>query len=227
MADTNSGSLDAGGAHARTGGASAAAPRATTSWAGQAAYQARWGMLVDEMTPEHQTGGGSATAPLAAAAQVKPVPLFPTVPPTGKHCSQRANAGSGTNTLATAQVALAPLTASTTACRPDPCGKVAKTRVATSRRFSTMRSSCPLVRPVHHLRPRVRLCPLRGETAEARVATSRRFSMMRPSWPSLRPVHHLRSCVLHPGARSFRPCAPRTPQQVWRGRWRSGMSGRV
>ena len=91
MADTNSGSLDAGGAHARTGGASAAAPLATTSWAGQAAYQARWGMLVDKMTPEQQPGGGSAAAPLAADGTVKPVPRFPTVSPTGKHCSQQAN----------------------------------------------------------------------------------------------------------------------------------------
>ena len=96
MADTNTAALHAGGQQAQTGGASAAAPLATTSWAGQAAYQARWGMLVDKVTPEQQTGGGSTAAPLAADGTVNPVPRFPTVHPTGKHCSQRANAGSGT-----------------------------------------------------------------------------------------------------------------------------------
>jgi len=96
MLDTNTAALHAGGPQAQTGGASAAAPLATTSWAGRAAYQARWGMLVDKMTPEQQTGGGSAAAPLAAAAQVKPVPRFQAVSQTGKHCSQQANVDSGT-----------------------------------------------------------------------------------------------------------------------------------
>ena len=59
MMDANTEALAAGGAHARTGGASAAAP--TT-----------------------------------AADTVKPVPRFPAVSQTGKHCSQQANADSGT-----------------------------------------------------------------------------------------------------------------------------------
>ena len=96
LMDANTEALDAGGPHARTGGASAAAPLATTSWAGQAAYQARWGMLVDKTTPGQQTGGASAAAPPAADDTVKPVPRFPAVSQTGKHCSQQANVDSGT-----------------------------------------------------------------------------------------------------------------------------------